>query len=263
MTCMGEKHKASGARSRPRPGPKNHRWWPAGTHFAAPTTSIEPSACRRKAAGNCRSPRRFAKSGCLRSGDRFWTAPVLWRFEESARQRLANKKCERTRWTAALSGLLSVLLTSRLWVVEAGAADWPMFRRGPALTGIAVGALPQKLSLLWSFKTGQAVRSSAAVVAGRVYIGSNDGNLYSLGLADGKQVWAAKTGGAVESSPLALDGKVYAGSGDGFLYALEQGNGNLDWKYQTGDKILGSPNWMKGRDTNLVLVGSYDFRLQY
>src|SRR5437667_3957324 len=37
----------------------------------------------------------------------------------------------------------------------------------PALTGVAAGTLPDKLSLLWSFKTGGPVKSSAAIVGGR------------------------------------------------------------------------------------------------
>src|SRR6266545_6425976 len=91
----------------------------------------------------------------------------------------------------------------------AAGAGWPMFRGNPALTGVAAGTLPEKLSLLWSFKTGGPVKSSAAIVGGRVFIGSGDSHVYALDLATGKKTWAAKTGGAVESSPLVLDGKVF------------------------------------------------------
>ena len=81
------------------------------------------------------------------------------------------------------------------------AADWPMFRGGPALIGVAEGSLPAKLTSLWTFKTGGAVKSSAAIAQGRVFIGSSDENVYALNVADGKRVWAFKTGGPVESSP--------------------------------------------------------------
>jgi outer membrane protein assembly factor BamB len=87
-------------------------------------------------------------------------------------------------------------------------ADWPMFRGGPALLGVAEGSLPAKPALLWSFKTGGPVKSSAAIVGDRVFIGSGDGNLYALDLARGKKLWSFKTGDEVESSPLVLDGKV-------------------------------------------------------
>jgi eukaryotic-like serine/threonine-protein kinase len=140
---------------------------------------------------------------------------------------------------------------------------WPMFRGGPALLGVAPGRLPDKPGLLWSFKTAGPVQSSAAIVEGRVFVGSGDSNLYALNLADGRKLWSFKTGGAVDSSPLVLGGRVFAGAEDGFLYAVQAADGRLDWKYPTGDKILGAPNWVpapKG-DGYWILVGSYDFKL--
>ena len=122
-------------------------------------------------------------------------------------------------------------------------ANWLMFRGNPALTGVAAGTLPDKLSLLWSFKTGGPVKSSAAIVGGRVFIGSGDSSVYALDLASGKKTWAARTGGPVDSSPLVLDGKVFFGSTDASLYAVEAASGRQLWKYETGDKILGAPNW--------------------
>jgi outer membrane protein assembly factor BamB len=155
-----------------------------------------------------------------------------------------------------------------VWVVWAGCAgaaapggDWPMFRGGPALTGIAASNLPERLALLWTFKAAGPVKSSPAIVQDRVFIGSDDGNLYALALADGKKVWAFKTAGEVESSPLVLEGRVFVGSSDAFLYALEAGSGKLVWKYETGDKILGAPNWVKSGQKTWVLAGSYDFKL--
>ena len=171
--------------------------------------------------------------------------------------------------------------------------DWPMFRGGPTLIGIAGGGLAEGLELRWTFKTGGPVISSAAIVEDRVFVGSDDGNVYALALGDGKKIWAFKTGGGVESSPLVMEGKVFVGSSDGFLYALEAATGKLAWKYETGDKILGAPNWVRlgaGSGTGVssapqgvspeaessregrpqdrrddrsaaVLVGSYDFKL--
>ena len=98
--------------------------------------------------------------------------------------------------------------------VNAPAADWPMFRGGPALLGVASGSLPSKLHLLWTFKSAGPVKSSAAIQSGRIFIGSQDGNVYSLRFADGKKIWAFKTGGPVESSPLALESMVFVGSSD-------------------------------------------------
>src|SRR5437016_4082780 len=141
----------------------------------------------------------------------------------------------------------NALLASAVAIASARAhgASWPMFRGEPALRGVALGSLPSKLQLAWSFKTGGPVKSSPAIEQDKVFVGSNDESVYGLSFAAGKRLWAFKTGGAVESSPLALDGKVFVGSSDGVLYALDAATGSVAWKYKTEDKILASPNWIK------------------
>ena len=111
-----------------------------------------------------------------------------------------------------------------------------MFRGSPALLGVSPSTLPAKLQLLWSFKTGAPVKSSAAIKDHRVFIGSDDGQTYSLDFITGKKLWAFKTGGPVESSPLLLEGKIFFGSTDGFLYAL---------KADTGAVLTDGPGWNK------------------
>src|SRR5213083_1049193 len=119
---------------------------------------------------------------------------------------------------AFLAAVTTIFVTACAGSVSEGrqavGTNWPMFRGNPALTGVASGALPDKLSLLWSFKTGGPVKSSAAILGGRIFIGSGDSHVYALELAGGKKTWAAKTGGPVDSSPLVLDGKVFFGSTD-------------------------------------------------
>src|SRR6266478_3366672 len=85
-----------------------------------------------------------------------------------------------------------------------GTPDWPMFRANPSLTGIAGGALETPLSLLWTFKTEKPVKSSPAIAGGNVFVGSDDGRMYSIDLNTGKKRWGFKTEGTVESSPLVL-----------------------------------------------------------
>src|SRR5688572_8603913 len=108
--------------------------------------------------------------------------------------------------------------------------SWPMFRGNPGLTGVAPGKLPDKLGLHWQFKTEGPIKSSAAIVGGRAFIGSDDGNVYALDLETGNKVWAFKTGGPIESSPLVLNGKVFIGSSDNFLYAINAADGKQAWK---------------------------------
>ena len=144
-----------------------------------------------------------------------------------------------------------------------GTGAWPMYRGTPSLIGLAAGTVPEGAHVRWTFKAGGPVKSSAAVVDGRVFVGCDDGQLYALGAADGRRLWACKTGDSVESSPLVLQGTVYVGSNDNCLYALDAAQGKLRWKYETGGKIPGAANWVKapGGGGTWILVGSYDFKL--
>lgn len=155
----------------------------------------------------------------------------------------------------------SLIALAVLFASSAHAADWPMFRGAPALTGVATGHLPDKPALLWTFKTQGPIKSSPAIANGRVFIGSNDRQLYALDFATGKLIWAFTNSESIESSPLVLDGKIYVGANDANLYALDANSGKELWKFQTGDKILGAPNWFTIGDKTNILVGSYDFKL--
>ena len=51
----------------------------------------------------------------------------------------------------------------------AGAGEWTMFRGNPALTGVAGGSVPDQPALLWNFKTGGPVKSSAVIGGGKSF----------------------------------------------------------------------------------------------
>lgn len=84
------------------------------------------------------------------------------------------------------------------------ATDWPIFRGDAALTGVAGGELKTPLTLLWTFKTGGVVNSSAIVANDCVYFGSADSNLYALKLTTGEKLWSFKAGSGIEAPPPAL-----------------------------------------------------------
>ena len=140
------------------------------------------------------------------------------------------------------------------------ARDWPVFRSDTGLRGATTASLPENLSLLWSFKTERAVKSSPVIVSNTVYVGSNDGKLYALTLDSGSNVWQFDAGDEVEAPPLYHDGIIYAGSANGNLYALDAHAGTQLWTFATGNRIVGSANWAPAPDTvrGLILVGSYD-----
>ncbi len=147
--------------------------------------------------------------------------------------------------------------------IQTTSGDWPMFRGGQGLLGRASGTLPDKLDLLWRFKTAGAVKSSPAIVNGRVFVGSSDANLYALDTKDGGKIWSYKTGDGIEAGPCVVAGVVYVGSLDGFLYAVDADKGSLKWKYKTGGQIPGAANWTISPDVSTlhIIVGSYDKNL--
>jgi outer membrane protein assembly factor BamB len=110
---------------------------------------------------------------------------------------------------------------------------------------------------LWSYTTGGAVDSSPAVANGVVYVGSDDHNLYALNASTGHPLWNYATGGAVESSPAVVNGVVYVGSGDHNVYALNASTGLLLWSYATGDVVQSSPAVANG----VVYFGSNDLNV--
>ena len=71
----------------------------------------------------------------------------------------------------------------------------------------------------------------------KVYVGSDDGNLYAINAHTGAQWWQYTTGGPIQSSPTVQNNTVYFGSNDKYLYAVDAYNGVLKWKYFTGSLI--------------------------
>mgnify|MGYP001156766889 CR=1 FL=1 len=139
-------------------------------------------------------------------------------------------------------------------------ADWPRHRGDAALTGRSESKLGNKLDLLWTYETGEFLKSSVVVENGFAYVGSDDGQLHAIDLSTGKPKWTFKTEMAVEAPPLLHKGQVIVGSTDGFLYAIDQAKGKLNWKYETMGEIMGAANQAirpKTKDDVLV-VGSYD-----
>jgi outer membrane protein assembly factor BamB len=87
--------------------------------------------------------------------------------------------------------------------------------------------------------------SSPAVAYGRVYIGSTNGDVFSLSATDGKLGWRKRTGNYVYASPaVGRVGKgpptVYVGSYDGHFYALDARSGRPRWVRWIGKKISGA-----------------------
>ena len=134
-------------------------------------------------------------------------------------------------------------------------------------TRVAVGQSgPLDLSTpRWVFKTDRKISGSPAVVDGKVYIGSDDHNLYCLDAYTGQKIWNFTTGYWVGASPAVADGKVYTGADDGNIYCLDANTGTKIWETYAGglfDKIM-MPQELQSRSSPIVVgnrlyVGALD-----
>jgi outer membrane protein assembly factor BamB len=143
-------------------------------------------------------------------------------------------------------------------------ASWAIFRGDGRLFGRAAGEIPSRPALRWSFKTGDAIKSSPVIEGGRAFVGSFDSQLYAVDLDSGTQAWAYKAADAFEAPPLLAGGCVYAGSLDGVFHAVNAADGKLRWTFKAGAKIVGSANVLPGAgDGGIrgILVGSHDGKM--
>ena len=153
---------------------------------------------------------------------------------------------------------LLLLVAFTLHAQETPADNWSQFRGNPRLTGVSDAKVPSELKLLWTYEAGDSIESSAAMVGGTVFVGSQKGELVSLNLDNGSVYWKYDTGSPIgESSPAYSEGKVYVGDLGGVLHAVNASDGKKLWTLKTGSEIKSSPIVVGDR----VLIGSYDENL--
>jgi outer membrane protein assembly factor BamB len=122
--------------------------------------------------------------------------------------------------------------STRKGVKPEGVGDWPIFRGNPHQTGVAASTLPERLDVLWTFATKDAVESTPAIANGVVFVGSFDENLYAIDLVTGRERWRYKAG-AIKTPAAVRDGKVYVGNLDGVLHCVDAAKGTKIWTFPT------------------------------
>ena len=68
-----------------------------------------------------------------------------------------------------------MLMWSCLAVIAQTTDSWPIFRGDQNLTGVSKTTIPASPKLLWTFETGDNIKSAPVVANGKVVIGSTDG----------------------------------------------------------------------------------------
>ncbi|MCA9271033.1 MAG: PQQ-like beta-propeller repeat protein, partial [Planctomycetales bacterium] len=136
-----------------------------------------------------------------------------------------------------------------------------MFRGNPQQTGSTEATLPDRLAVRWKATAPDGVSSTAAIVGGVVYVGSDGGELLALDLATGAERWRFKATEAIRSSPTVAEGVVYFGDGDGVFFAVSAADGAEKWRFDTQGEIISSAHVVDVSGASRVVFGSYDGNL--
>ncbi|MSU51040.1 MAG: Pyrrolo-quinoline quinone [Opitutus sp.] len=144
--------------------------------------------------------------------------------------------------------------------VAAPVIDWPMTRGGPALSGSVATKIPRNPTTAWTFTASGPISAEAAIVAGRVFIGTGKGTLHCLAADTGKEQWRFETKDAITAAPAVAGGKVFLSSNDGRLYALAADTGKEVWQFASEDKISAGAITIRAPDgsADWVLLNGYD-----
>jgi eukaryotic-like serine/threonine-protein kinase len=130
---------------------------------------------------------------------------------------------------------ITILLLSACSSLGADPPRPVMFRGNPEHSGVSAARFfAGQGGVKWRVQTGGAVRSSPAVTATRIFVGSGDGHLYAIDRLTGKVVWRFDAGGAVDASPAVAGGLIVGATLRGRIFALEESTGRLRWSLQSG-----------------------------
>jgi polyvinyl alcohol dehydrogenase (cytochrome) len=131
------------------------------------------------------------------------------------------------------------------------------YQPNPGLTAADVPRL--KLKWAFGFAGGTQAYGQPAIVAGRVFVGSDTGRFYTLDASSGCTYWSFQADGGIRSAPSVGPLKpgtggryaVYFGDLKAGVYALDANTGELIWKKQVDEhksaRVTGAPKLHDGR----------------
>jgi outer membrane protein assembly factor BamB len=93
----------------------------------------------------------------------------------------------------------------------------------------------------WTFQAGGAVKGGVAFAHNTIYFGDYGAHVYAVNAADGQEVWSASGGDTFYSTPAVAFGRVYIGSTSGAVYAFWANSGAVAWTASTGAYVYASP----------------------
>lgn len=165
--------------------------------------------------------------------------------------------CGRHSRTAriALLTLLCCAVTAPAASATEAPGGWHQYGGSAARTHEAAGAYGLALYRKWCANLPAGVYSIPATGAGAIFVGCDDGALYSLDASSGAQRWSFKpeSGAKFRSAPAYQGGFVVAASADGTVYCVDASSGIEKWRFPAGLSVT-SPLAVSG-DSALVASG--------
>jgi outer membrane protein assembly factor BamB len=132
-----------------------------------------------------------------------------------------------------------------LFVGDAFAADWPMYRKDSGRTAVCRSDLPSDLTLRWTrqlppltpafhnprlhFDIGYEPVSADGLL---LVASSRTDSVTAYNAITGDVIWTFRTNGPVRCAPAIWKDRVCFGSDDGHLYCLQLRTGRLAWKHR-------------------------------
>ncbi len=105
---------------------------------------------------------------------------------------------------------------------------------GNALDGLVAYDMRSRTEL-WRLAIPQGIESSGAVVRDTLFVGSNNGRVYSVDMSKGSINWEFDTKSEVVAEPLLDEGVLYFISGTQSVYAVDASTGKQNWIYSRQD----------------------------
>ncbi|MBU5690051.1 MAG: PQQ-binding-like beta-propeller repeat protein [Candidatus Aenigmatarchaeota archaeon] len=124
-------------------------------------------------------------------------------------------------------------------ILPATQYDWPQVQHDPQRTGKANENLGTNFRVVWKYKFHPErvyPQTQAIIYSGRVFVGTESGNLYAFDAANGNVLWVYNAGCPILNSVGVANGNtrtmVYFGCMDGAVYAVGASDGRLVWRNQ-------------------------------
>ena len=118
--------------------------------------------------------------------------------------------------------------------------------------GLRAADIPRlKVKWAFGFPGVRSVLGNPSVVAGRVFIGVDTGDVYALRADSGCQLWSFKADAGVRTAPTVSAAVAYFGDLRANVYAVDANTGKQSWKVKVEEhpaaRVTGAPQLFEGK----------------